>query len=80
MTWKWSCERPGRTGVADPRDLVCSALPRPTVAAAAASDPSHNDLETVPPSRARGPCGHGSHLVAHAHVTPYRADADAVDF
>ncbi len=30
MTLKWSCERSGRAGVADPRGLVCSALPGPT--------------------------------------------------
>ena len=27
MTWKWSCERSGCAGVADPLGLVCPALP-----------------------------------------------------
>jgi hypothetical protein len=64
MTWKWGCERPGRAGAADPRDLACSASPRPTVAAAPASDPQlQRSGKLVPPSRSpRSPPGGRSHL------------------
>ena len=30
MTWKWSCKRSGRAGVADLRGLVCPAFRGPT--------------------------------------------------
>jgi hypothetical protein len=80
MTWKWSCERPGRTGVAARGTWSARLYPGQRSRQQPLPTPVTTIWKLSLHPAPEAPAGHGSHLVAARPRHSVPGGCDTVDF